>query len=203
MAINPIWKNRETYTYLELTYLACDLEPENKNHACTNSTHLLNRMYSDILNFLNKKKLEKENPFPYTPNFRIYEADDSFNRYKEKLDYSVNKEYAIEIIDALGVKNFLRDNLDIPIHNNRVVTPSYLDTSHPMHSKELKIAIDAWEAVLKCNPDRPNQGSRKKLIERWLEDSYPKSLDILSDEAKNRIATMLNPDKAGGAPSTP
>lgn len=74
----------------------------------------------------------------------------------------------------------------------------YLDQSHPMYSNELDIAIQAWNAVLFCNPIKPKTGSRKKLIENCLEIHYR----ILPKEAKRRIATLLNPDKNGGAPST-
>ncbi len=76
--------------------------------------------------------------------------------------------------------------------------PTYLDPKHPMFSEELSIAIRAWDAVLECNPDKPKQGSRKKLIENWLENHHK----TLTKEAKIRIATLLNPDKNGGAPSS-
>ncbi|PPD49863.1 MAG: hypothetical protein CTY13_02630 [Methylobacter sp.] len=75
---------------------------------------------------------------------------------------------------------------------------SYLDEEHQMFSKELNIAIRAWNAVLKCNPSKPKSGSRKKLITDWLEKNHP----TLPNEAKNRIATLLNPDKTGGAPKS-
>ena len=74
---------------------------------------------------------------------------------------------------------------------------AYLDKKHPMFSEELSIAIEAWYAVLECNPDKPNRGSRKKLISNWLETHH----STLTTEAKSRITTLLNPDKNGGAPS--
>jgi hypothetical protein len=79
--------------------------------------------------------------------------------------------------------------------------PDYLDPVHPLHSQELKIAIDAWTAVLKNNPDKPSRGTRKKYIEDWLNENY-KGNNVLSANAKERIALMLNPDKEGGAPKT-
>jgi hypothetical protein len=80
--------------------------------------------------------------------------------------------------------------------------PTYLDPNHPMFSEELSIAIQAWNAVLECNPDKPKQGSRKKLIENWLENWLKTQHKTLTKEAKIRIATLLNPDKNGGAPSS-
>ena len=69
--------------------------------------------------------------------------------------------------------------------------PSYLDTTHDLHSPELKIAVEAWQAVLECNPERPKVGSRKALIESWLNTNHPE----LNDSQIDRIAVMVNPDK--------
>lgn len=77
-------------------------------------------------------------------------------------------------------------------------TPAYLDATHPLHSRELSIAISAWEAVLQANPDKPKTGSRKQLIEKWLREHHPK----LKQAEIDRITTMINPDKDGGAPKT-
>lgn len=73
----------------------------------------------------------------------------------------------------------------------------YLDNTHPMHSEELKIAIEAWTAVLESKPGKPKTGSRKQLIEDWLKIHHSKLLKSQVD----RITIMLNPDKDGGAPS--
>ena len=82
--------------------------------------------------------------------------------------------------------------------DNMLMPPTYLDSKHPMFSEELSIAIQAWNEVLECNPDKPKTGSRKQLVEVWLETYNP----TLTKQAKNRIATLLNPDKNGGAPSS-
>ena len=78
-------------------------------------------------------------------------------------------------------------------------THLYRDKNHPMYSEELNIAIDGWLAVLESNPARPKQGSRKQLIEAWLEEKHGKTQ---STEAKRRIATLINPDKGGPPPSS-
>lgn len=72
----------------------------------------------------------------------------------------------------------------------------YLDENHPLFSQELSIANEVWEHVLSKNPAKPKTGSRKKLIIDYLDKHH----GDLSIEAKIRIATMLNPDKSGGAP---
>jgi hypothetical protein len=78
--------------------------------------------------------------------------------------------------------------------------PVYLDPFHPMHSKELRIAIEAWLAVLNSNPSKPNTGSRKQLIENWLISNIDK--DNIGNAAIKRISLMLNPDGDGGAPKS-
>ena len=77
--------------------------------------------------------------------------------------------------------------------------PDYLNPTHPMHSKELKIAVEAWDEVLKYNPVKPKTGTRKQLIENWLKGRTNPKLNLAAIEW---ITKMLNPDGKGGAPST-
>lgn len=74
--------------------------------------------------------------------------------------------------------------------------PAYLDENHPMFSRELSIAVEAWEQVLSTNPPKQSKGTRKQLILNWLEEHHKK----LPALAKERIAVMLNPDSNGGTP---
>lgn len=78
------------------------------------------------------------------------------------------------------------------------VLPVYLDPQHPMFSEELSIAIQAWNEVLGGYTDKPNSRSLKQLVRKWLDTNYPDPK--LSKEAKERISTLVNPDKNGGAP---
>lgn len=60
---------------------------------------------------------------------------------------------------------------------------------------ELDVALQAWWAITK-KPD--NAVTVKQQILNWLDQVYPK----LSDEAKERIATVCNWEKRGGRPKT-
>lgn len=83
------------------------------------------------------------------------------------------------------------------------IQPEYLNDDHAMYSQELDIAIQAWVAVLKDKPPRPKKGSRKQLIENWLEGFCKDNPEIkLTKAAKDRITAMLNPDDKGGAPKS-
>lgn len=69
---------------------------------------------------------------------------------------------------------------------------------HPCYSEELAIAVAAWsELYSESDGKKPNQG-HKKYIEAWLRENHPK----LSSNSIDRISTMINPLKSGGAPST-
>ena len=97
---------------------------------------------------------------------------------------------SLTAIDTIYAQN------KIKLHDS----PAYLDPSHPMHSDELRIAIEAWLAVLNSNPAKPNRGSRKQLIENWLTININK--DKIGNSAIKRITLMLNPDGDGGAPKS-
>ncbi|MBF6647184.1 hypothetical protein [Methylobacter sp. BlB1] len=138
--------------------------------------------------------------------FKIKKYKNSEPDIKDKLHYILHPE--LDHVDRLELGD--STNTETTANTDRLVKtkyidaalsdshPAYLDPKHPMFSEELNIAIRAWTEVLECTPEKPKRGSRKHLIEKWLE-TYHKSL---SSEAKKRIATLVNPDKNGGAPSS-
>ena len=76
----------------------------------------------------------------------------------------------------------------------------YLNPHHDWYSEELATAVEAWMAVFADIEFEPRKKSPKYYVERWLSKNRPK----LPDNAKARIATLVNPTdaKKGGAPST-
>jgi hypothetical protein len=72
----------------------------------------------------------------------------------------------------------------------------YLDKSHMYHAKELMIAVEAWTDLYEKNPPtNVPKGGHKNYINRWLRKNYPE----LAVRAKERIATIINPNPKGGA----
>jgi len=71
---------------------------------------------------------------------------------------------------------------------------SLLDKNHPHHPAELYFSIKAWQAVNAST----GKGQPKARIKAWL-DEHAKDL---SNEAKERIATVANWHKVGGATKT-
>jgi len=69
------------------------------------------------------------------------------------------------------------------------------DPGEACYSRELDIAFTAWRAV---STKHNNRDPIKKQIEAWIRSTYP---DLL-DAQVQRIATVVNWEKAGGRPST-
>jgi hypothetical protein len=67
------------------------------------------------------------------------------------------------------------------------------DSSKPNYPIELDFAVKAWQAVSTSE----GKGKPKARIKKWLDDNTK-----LSNEANERIATVANWDKAGGATKT-
>ena len=67
------------------------------------------------------------------------------------------------------------------------------DVNDSKYPKELAIAYMAWQAVSKMDDLRV---SPKSQIKKWLNKNY----DDLAEDAKNRIPTVANWNKKGGAP---
>ena len=79
--------------------------------------------------------------------------------------------------------------------------PAVFDKNHKDHSPELAIALEAWIRFSDLGISHP-----KTYIENWLEDTFPTNKFetsgavemVVSREAKNRIATMVNWNSRGG-----
>ena len=79
--------------------------------------------------------------------------------------------------------------------------PSYLNPNHDFYATELAIAVKAWMALFADGSFEPEGKTPKEHIARWL---IAGKFD-LSDNAIERITTLVNPDpaKKGGPPRTP
>lgn len=72
----------------------------------------------------------------------------------------------------------------------------YLDPNHKHYSKELAVAVNTWCTLYDKDGAYKANRSHKDQIKATLAGNG------LSDAAIDRIATLVNPNKAGGAPST-
>ena len=98
-----------------------------------------------------------------------------FHEYRKKIDKSSSK------------------NQELP----------YLDTKHEYHSEELAIAIETWMALFENKQYLSKKEALSnplfvKDIQKHIKKQHPK----LSDRATDRITTLINPRKRGGAQST-
>lgn len=77
----------------------------------------------------------------------------------------------------------------------------FMDASNESFSAELALAVTVWRAVSKT---AVRGASPKKAIERWI-DAHPEAWlgeGELSESAVERIVTLVNWRKKGGAPTT-
>lgn len=80
--------------------------------------------------------------------------------------------------------------------------PDFLDLGHAFFAPELALAVTAWQTVV-ADPLRAR--SPKAMIQDWLEKSgqaHWKGDEPLSNAAKERISTLINWERRGGAPRT-
>ena len=79
-------------------------------------------------------------------------------------------------------------------------TPPYLNPNHDFYSEELAIAVKAWVALFADGSFEKGKKTPRQHVEHWLRAGKFK----IKDNAKQRIATLVNPTtaKGGGAPTT-
>ncbi len=79
-------------------------------------------------------------------------------------------------------------------------TPPYLNPNHDFYSKELAVAVKAWVALFADGCFERGFSTPRQHIERWLRAG---KFD-LDENAKQRIATLVNPKKSkkGGTRTT-
>ncbi len=79
-------------------------------------------------------------------------------------------------------------------------TPPYLNPNHDFYSKELAVAVKAWVALFADGSFERGFSTPRQHIERWLRAG---KFD-LDENAKQRIATLVNPKKSkkGGTRTT-
>ena len=78
---------------------------------------------------------------------------------------------------------------------------AFRNPAHEHFSAELDFAVTVWQALL---PERRFTGGVKSAIEAWI-NANPESWqgdEPISGAAKERIATLINWKKGGGAPKT-
>ncbi|WP_423680343.1 hypothetical protein [Undibacterium sp. WLHG33] len=79
--------------------------------------------------------------------------------------------------------------------------PPLLTENHPLAPAELLAATKVWETVVTDEALRSNGKTFKKNALRIL--NQDENYKAYSNEAKERIAVVVNPVKKGGAPKTP
>ena len=80
--------------------------------------------------------------------------------------------------------------------------PPYLDPGHKYYSGELALAVEVWMKLLNEDGKFTEHKAAKEQIKEQIEDLLKEKREELSKSAIDRITTMINPKKSGGAPPT-
>lgn len=78
---------------------------------------------------------------------------------------------------------------------------SYLDPANPCSPQELRAATEAWAAVTGDGDPRIKGAAVRAALRKWLDAHL--EYQGMSNEAKERICTVANWNKKGGATGTP
>ena len=121
-------------------------------------------------------------------------SDDEILTLEEPMD--VNR--GIHFVAAEEAKRFSREHaLTLRSIGD---TPPYLNPNHDFYSNELAVAVKAWVALFADGRFERGYSTPRQHIERWLRAG---NFD-LDENAKQRIATLVNPKKSkkGGTRTT-
>lgn len=105
-------------------------------------------------------------------------------------------EDSVLVVRTQAIMDLQRELSDDESSLNENITSPPINTTHPFHAKELKIAIEAWTELYEKNPPpHVPSGGHKKYITDWLILNY----SSLTQRAQDRISTIINPNPKGGA----
>lgn len=130
-------------------------------------------------------------------------------RHGNNIWVEIDPDWARSLVSLKDLREWLSAqgrNTGFPFAQERPRKPTpdidpMLDSEHPHFSPELSMAIAAWRGLREH--ERENQAT-KNVIRKWIK-AHPegwKSEDELSESAVDRIATIVDWRKAGGAPKS-
>lgn len=126
------------------------------------------------------------------------------DEWADKLVIEREPDWERTMIDTAELRQWLKSrgiSTGFFFDTDKPVLEDFMDTSRDSFSLELALAVAAWRAV-SAQPIRSR--SPKSTIERWIDENKKEWCGDgeLSVSAKQRIVTLVNWKKEGGAPKT-
>lgn len=115
------------------------------------------------------------------------------------LDAPVIVRRGLHLVTAGELKRFRAEHCNLE-PEQEWVDPPYMDPTYSIQSDELQIAIRAWTALYVDGGYDPKGLGHTTQIKAWLKKHYPNPK--LTVTARERITTVVNPNKTGGNPIT-
>lgn len=128
------------------------------------------------------------------PPFKYFDYDRT-KRLEESVSVSPPDFLSWAFQKGIAIPEPFRELL--PDEENTPLRIPTIDRDHPYYSEELEMAITAWTALYQNGEIKKNK-SHKEQLRKWLKVHYPKA----TQGAIDRVATVINPNKKGGAPPT-
>ena len=136
----------------------------------------------------------------------FFEGGANFSWNSGNVRIAKNPDWDMTTINVDNLKAWLRSKgrmtgFFFPEPKNADEADAFMDENHDHFSPDVALAISAWRAL--SNEQRFPRGV-KAAIEDWI-DAHPeawKGEESLSLAAKERIATLVNWKRTGGAPRT-
>ncbi len=107
--ISDFWKNRQRYTVLEIAYIACNEEPKEIDISYRNPMQKLISSVNEVERYL-ELKARANNPIPGLPqDYGLCSGNETSLPEEGRLNRQVSRETSIEIVNSMGVANFLAE----------------------------------------------------------------------------------------------
>ena len=132
MALDKFWKDRESYSILELAYIACEEEPQSYKTALIKPPQKVVSVYRDMMHLLRTVMVSDDDPKIFKHVFI-----DEMPYFAPKINYPRSKIYrdkAIWLIDSVNMPNFLTSN-------NKKVLSERVEISEIERHKMLEIMV--------------------------------------------------------------
>jgi hypothetical protein len=210
------WGKMEYWTLIEACFLLTNVNPSFQEHVIN-----IDGSYFD---FIISTEVEQRDSRPICDTW----VDEKVNEYNRILNIvtrafemgnkTLNSITALKSVSSsdLGFENvvwftphdFLNwacgKELDIPKGlmailnkgNQKATNIPYMNKEHPFFAEGLEMGVLAWMHLYE-DGNFIKKKCHKDQIREWLKEHYPK----LNPTATERIATVVNPNKKGGAPS--
>lgn len=206
------WGAANCWTVHEAGCLLIDIQPISKAELGTTGMVTAYRAVKLLMERDTGKSLKYSfykpgGEFQFTPYIVLEWAKNQSVPVPPRLKAAVLQSYPTTFQSGVFLDAIVELKLEIQSLNSeleeksKASNPPYLNTDHGRFSPELSAAVRVWLALFDGGNFQEKRGPKPQII-AWLEMDAKNSgnAKLLSKNAVDRIAMIVNPHKSGGAP---